>query len=76
MEFYEAATIFAGRYLERPDLEHSGYEERFQAIGFSTEANLLFVCYCERKSETVIRLISARLATKREYTLYDKKMFY
>ena len=36
----------------------------------STGARLLLVCHCERESGNVIRIISARKATKREANFY------
>ena len=52
------------------DPEHSADEERFIILGFSKRANLLVVCHCYRASETVIRIISARKATKTEMRQY------
>ena len=36
----------------------------------SIEARLLLVCHCEREEGNLIRIISARRATKRESTFY------
>lgn len=55
------------------DPEHSKEEERFIILGNSSIANLLVVCHCYRESETVIRIISARKATKKESTYYYGK---
>ena len=52
------------------DPEHSENEERFIILGNSFSANLLVVCHCYRASETVIRIISARRATKTETGQY------
>ena len=71
--FEEAATVFYDeRALVRDDPEHSAEEERFVILGFSSKANLLVVCHCFRASETVIRIISARKATKAESEYYGK----
>ena len=51
-----------------PDLYHSEKEERWLAIGIVSRA--LFVVFTER-SENIIRLISARPATKAEEKLYN-----
>ena len=67
--FYEASTIFAGRYIEIPDVDHSINEERFVALGISFLSRELFVCYCYRvnvNGEIVIRIYSARKANKNE----------
>lgn len=52
------------------DPEHSQEEERFIILGLSNKANLLVVCHCYRVSETVIRIIYARKATKSETKQY------
>ena len=54
------------------DPEHSEDEERFVILGFSLQANLLVVCHCYRASESVIRIISARKATKNESKQYNE----
>lgn len=40
-------------------------------LGMSTGARLLLVCHCERDDGDVIRIISARKATKRESAFYQ-----
>ena len=52
------------------DPEHSKEEERFIILCFSNKTNLLVVCHCYRESDTVIRIISARKATKTESKQY------
>lgn len=65
--FEEAATIFLGPHLEvYYDPEHSEYEMRYIAIGFSERGKALLVVHSENKAGTKIRIISARAATKRE----------
>ena len=39
-------------------------------LGMSSGAKLLIVCHCEREHGAVIRIISARKATKREGAFY------
>jgi uncharacterized protein len=39
-------------------------------LGLSNQARLLIVCHCEKAAGNVIRIISARKATKRESSLY------
>jgi uncharacterized DUF497 family protein len=48
-----------------------GSEERFLMLGFSDEARLLIVCHCERDQGNIIRIISARKATKNESNYYQ-----
>lgn len=71
VSFEEAQSVFYDEFaVQYFDEEHSGDEERFLMLGMSTGAQLLLVCHCERKSGHVIRIISARRATKRESTFY------
>ena len=69
--FDEAQTVFydeEARIIDDP--EHSEDEERFIILGLSKSVNLLVVCHCYRMSETVIRIISARKATRTEAEQY------
>ena len=71
--FAEASTVFEDvNALVINDPEHSENEERFVILGFSLQANLLVVCHCYRASESVIRIISARKATKNESRQYNE----
>ena len=71
ISFEEAKTVFYDEEaLVIDDPEHSKEEERFIILGFSKRANLLVVCHCYRQSESVIRIISARKATKSEEKQY------
>ena len=73
ISFEEAKTVFYDdEALVRDDPEHSEDEERFVILGMSSRANLLIVCHCYRASETVIRIISARKATKNESRFYER----
>lgn len=71
VSFEEAATVF-GDYnaILFYDPDHSEDEDRLILLGMSIEARLLIVCHCLRESETVIRIISARKATKSESMQY------
>jgi uncharacterized DUF497 family protein len=71
VSFDEAQTVFldeSARLIDDPD--HSGDEARFLLVGQSLEARCLVVSHCYRHSESVIRLISARLATRLEEAMY------
>ena len=71
VSFDEAQTVFYDEFaVQFFDEDHSHDEERFLLLGLSTGAKLLLVCHCERESGSVIRIISARNATKRERTFY------
>lgn len=67
ISFETAALVFNDpNYIEMFDFEHGIEEDRFIAIGKVGE--VLFVVFTERKD--TIRLISARLATNAERSLY------
>lgn len=71
VSFEEAQTVFYDEFaIQFFDDEHSENEERFLLLGMSTGAQLILVCHCERESGRLIRIISARKATKRECTFY------
>lgn len=71
ISFEEAKTVFYDEEaLVIDDPDHSEDEERFIILGESNRANLLVVCHCYRVSDTVIRIISARKATKTEASQY------
>lgn len=68
--FDEARTAFYdenARLIDDPD--HSGDEERFILLGMSFKLRLLVVCHAY-KAGSEIRIISARKATKPEYSFY------
>ncbi len=71
--FEEAQTVWADEMSDEfYDLEHSHDEERFIRVGHSTNERVLLVVFCERQSGEVIRIISARKASKKERTDYER----
>ena len=71
ISFEEARTVFFDEDgLLQDDPDHSRGEERFILLGRSSKSNVVVVCHCYRESEEVIRIISARKATKREEQTY------
>ena len=73
ISFEAAKTVFYDdEALVIDDPEHSQEEERFIILGLSQKTNLLVVCHCYRESDAVIRLISARKATKSETKQYHE----
>ena len=71
ISFDEAITVFDdAEALVIDDPEHSQEEDRFIILGLSNKSNLLVVCHCYRKSDTVIRIISARKSTRNETKQY------
>jgi uncharacterized DUF497 family protein len=74
ISFEEAATAFSdevGRLI--PDPDHSDDEDRFILLGMSWSLRILVVCHCYRESSSIIRIISARKATKSERAIYGAK---
>lgn len=75
ISFEEAKTVFydeKARLIEDPD--HSEKEERYILLGFSSKLRILLVCHCYRKNESIIRIISARKATKKERIQYKESL--
>ena len=71
--FPEAATAFGDPHsLTIPDPGHSVGEERFVLLGMSQRSRMLVVVHVERDDD-VIRIISARLASRRERRLYEEE---
>jgi len=73
IDFDEAKTVFFDEFARVIfDPSHSTEEDRFIILGLSSKLRLLVVCHCYRESDSIIRLISARKATKKEETSYEK----
>lgn len=74
VSFDEARSVFfddnATQFF---DDEHSDREDRFILLGMSTRLRILIVCHCERDLGNVIRIISARKATKSERKHYARR---
>jgi len=72
VSFEEAKTVFYDEFARLiHDPEHSEDEDRFILLGFSNQIRMLVVCHCYREVEGVIRIISARKATKSEQNMYE-----
>lgn len=72
VSFDEAKSVFYDEFaVQFFDEEHALNEDRFLMLGLSANARLLLVCHCEREHGEVIRIISARKATKRESAFYQ-----
>jgi hypothetical protein len=73
VSFEEAVTIFYDdNALEFFDPDHSESEDRFIMLGMSFAARMLVVCHCVREEGSLIRIISARKATKHEAKNYQE----
>jgi uncharacterized protein len=71
VSFQEAATVFRDALSQTgQDPDHSINEERFITFGLSTSGRLLAVAHTERGD--TIRIISARVATPGERTIYEE----
>ena len=74
VSFGEAQSVFFDEdAIEYPDPEHSGEEDRFLMLGRSYQLRVLVVCHCIRRSHTVIRIILARKATRKERRAYSRR---
>lgn len=71
--FEEATSVFddhRGRVFV--DETTPAAEDRFLIVGMNTQARLLVVVHCYRTADAVIRLISARKATRKETRYYEE----
>ncbi len=74
VSFEEAQTVFFDESaIQFDDPDHSIDEERFLLLGFSQRLQVLVVCHCYRSDESMIRIISARRATKKEQKVYIRR---
>ncbi len=71
VSFEEAQSVFYDELaVQFFDENNAESEDRFLILGFSDESRFLIVCHCERDQGSVIRIISARKATKTERKYY------
>lgn len=73
MTFEEASECFADE--DALDLEDTAHPERLILIGASGSARLIFTVYALRDRGDVIRIISARKATRKERRAYEEGDF-
>lgn len=73
ISFAEAKTVFYDDYARLiADEDNSEHEERFLLLGMSFRPRLLLVCHCYREENNLIRIISARKATRHEANMYRR----
>lgn len=73
VSFEEAQSVFQDpNALLIADPDHSIEEDRFILLGISKD---LVVCHCYRSNDEVIRIISARKATKSESKQYERSVY-
>lgn len=69
--FEEASTIFADTLASTIyDPDHSDVEDRYLSLGVSSENRVLVVSFTDRDDK--IRIISARVASRRERKQYEE----
>ena len=74
VSFEEAQTVFYDEHaVEFFDADHADREDRFIMLGLSFKLRLLVVCHCVREAQSVIRIISARKATRHEAKSYRRE---
>jgi uncharacterized protein len=74
VSFAEAETVFSDDHaLLVDDPDHSDREDRFALLGLSARLRTLVVVHCYREEEAVIRIISARKATRKERDIYNRR---
>jgi len=72
--FEEASTVFLDQNAHLYyDPDHSEDEDRYLIHGMSRTLRVLIVCYCYRKYDKIIRIISARQADKEETQHYFRR---
>jgi uncharacterized DUF497 family protein len=72
--FEEAQTVFYDETaIQYDDPDHSDEEDRFLMLGLSAKLRVLMVSHTFRDDERVVRIISARKATKGEESAYWRK---
>jgi hypothetical protein len=73
--FEEAQTVFADEHaLIIDDPEHSADETRLVLLGMSAGLRILVVVHVCRAAPDMIRIISARRATRSERATYAKRL--
>ena len=71
VSFEEAASVFGDAMAYTfADPDHSIGEERWLMFGFSRRTRVLAIIFTQRRGK--YRIISARLATRRERKIYDE----
>jgi len=74
VSFPEAASVFVDdRAILIADPSHSDDEDRFLLLGMSAALRTLVVCHCYKESAEVIRIISARKASRKERKTYAQR---
>lgn len=71
--FEESKTVFHDPYARLiHDPDHSEEEDRFVLLGMSEKLRLLIVCHVYEEQDEIIRIFSARKATRDETKKYRR----
>ncbi|WP_293137363.1 BrnT family toxin [Okeania sp. SIO3I5] len=71
VSFEEAESVFYDdNAIQFWDEQYSDLEDRFLLLGISSKMRILLIVHCYREEESVIRIISARKATKKKSKMY------
>ena len=74
VSFEEARTVFYDdRALLIEDPDENDEEDRFVLLGISAALRTLVVCHCYREKDSLIRIISARKANRKEREDYENR---
>lgn len=72
VSFQEASTVFEDHFaLTMDDTDHSFDDQRFLHLGVSDRSRVVVVCYADYG--ILIRIISARLASRSERRRYEEE---
>jgi uncharacterized protein len=73
--FEEAQSVFGDPHARVfYDPEHSEEEDRFILLGMSLTGRTLVVVHCYREADSLVWIISARKATKKEVRVYEERI--
>lgn len=74
VSFTEAETVFSDEHaLLIDDPDHADEEDRFLLLGLSLTLRVLVIVHSYQEEEGVIRIISARKATRKERDAYNRR---
>ena len=74
VSFTEAETVFSDEHaLLIDDPDHANEEDRFLLLGLSVTLRVLVIVHSYQEEEGVIRIISARKATRKERDAYNRR---
>jgi len=72
VSFEEAKSVFYDELaIQFYQNDNEEGEDRFLMLGLSAAHKVLMICHCERSSGNIVRIISARKATRNERKFYE-----